>query len=368
MITTGKRNFMAYLPPKSADYSAECHNDGDMEKSTVIPPDRLQRPLQELRLSVTDRCNFRCTYCMPREVFGPDHPFLPRAQILSFEEMTRITRLLAENGVKKVRLTGGEPLLRHDLEKLVAMLTDIPGLEITLTTNGVLLPKKATALHQAGLHRLNISLDALDDESFQRMSDTQYRVADVLTGIEAAQKAGFGRVKVNAVIRRGVNEHAILPLAEYARAQGITLRFIEFMDVGNHNQWQLDEVVAAREIAELIQARWPSTPLPAHNPSEVSRRYRYQDGAGEWGIIASVTEPFCRGCNRLRLSTDGHLYTCLFASTGHDLKSLLRANKTDDELMAFVAGLWQGRDDRYSEIRSHSTSTAPKVEMSFIGG
>jgi cyclic pyranopterin phosphate synthase len=340
----------------------------DMENLPVISLDRLQRPLQELRLSVTDRCNFRCTYCMPREVFGPDHPFLPRAEILSFEEMARITRILAARGVNKVRLTGGEPLLRHDLEKLVAMLATIPDLEITLTTNGVLLPKKAAALRQAGLKRLNISLDALDDESFQRMSDTTYRVAEVLAGIEAAQAAGFEGIKVNAVIRRGVNQHAILPLAEYARAQGITLRFIEFMDVGNHNQWQLDEVVTAREIAELIQARWPSMPLPANNPSEVSRRYRYQDGAGEWGIIASVTEPFCRGCNRLRLSTDGQLYTCLFASRGHDLKSRLRSSISDAELAGFIHTLWSQRDDRYSEIRSSSTATAQKVEMSFIGG
>jgi cyclic pyranopterin phosphate synthase len=340
----------------------------DMKNLPVISLDRLQRPLQELRLSVTDRCNFRCTYCMPREVFGPDHPFLPRAEILSFEEMARITRILAARGVNKVRLTGGEPLLRYDLEKLVAMLATIPDLEITLTTNGVLLPKKAAALRQAGLKRLNISLDALDDDSFQRMSDTTYRVAEVLDGIEAAQTAGFEGIKVNAVIRRGVNQHAILPLAEYARAQGITLRFIEFMDVGNHNQWQLDEVVTAREIAELIETRWPSTPLPANNPSEVSRRYRYQDGAGEWGIIASVTEPFCRGCNRLRLSTDGQLYTCLFASCGHDLKSRLRSSMSDAELAGFIHTLWSQRDDRYSEIRSSSTATAQKVEMSFIGG
>lgn len=339
-----------------------------MKNSPVIPLDRLHRTLQELRLSVTDRCNFRCTYCMPREVFGPDHPFLPRTEILSFEEMARITRLLAENGVNKVRLTGGEPLLRHDLEKLVAMLADIPNLEITLTTNGVLLPKKATALRQAGLQRVNISLDALDDESFQRMSDTQYRVGDVLDGIEAARQAGFANLKVNAVIRRGVNEHAILPLAERFRGQGISLRFIEFMDVGNHNQWQLDEVVSAREIAQIIHQHWPSEALPPSHPGEVSRRYRYWDGAGEWGVIASVSEPFCRGCNRLRLSTDGHLYSCLFASQGHDLKSLLRSQTSDDELIQFVGGIWQQREDRYSELRSQSTPTTHKVEMSFIGG
>lgn len=339
-----------------------------MKKLPVPPLDRLQRPLQELRLSVTDRCNFRCTYCMPREVFGSDHPFLPRAEILSFEEMTRVTRILKGLGVHKVRLTGGEPLLRHDLEKLVAMLSEIPDLEITLTTNGVLLPKKAVQLRQAGLQRLNISLDALDDDAFQRMSDTRYRVQEVLAGIEAAQAAGFEKLKVNAVIRRGINEHAILPLAEHFRNTGITLRFIEFMDAGNHNGWQLNEVVSAREIAQQIQALWPSTVLPADNPSEVSRRYRYQDGAGEWGIIASVTEPFCQGCNRLRLSTDGQLFTCLFAGMGHDLKSRIRQGTSDGELCEFMASLWQQRNDRYSEIRSSATFHTQKVEMSFIGG
>ena len=331
--------------------------------------DTLARPLRDLRISVTDRCNFRCTYCMPREVFGPDHAFLPRAEILTFEEIARLTTAFVANGVTKVRLTGGEPLVRRDLDRLVAMLAAIPGVgDLTLTTNASLLTPRAAALAAAGLHRVTVSLDALDDATFGRMNDAGVPVARVLEGIAAAEAAGLGPVKLNAVIRRGINEHAILDLAGHFRGTGTTVRFIEYMDVGHSNGWGMDEVVAAAEVVAAIHASWPLEPIDPAYRGEVARRYRYLDGAGEVGVIASVTQPFCGDCTRARLSADGSLYTCLFATRGHDLRALLRAGATDEALRDAVALVWRGRDDRYSELRSDATVDLPKVEMSYIGG
>ncbi len=337
---------------------------------TTLPrlQDTLGRPLQDLRISVTDRCNFRCTYCMPREVFGPDHAFLPRPALLTFEEITRVARLFASLGVHKIRLTGGEPLLRKQVEALVAQLSSIPGTDLTLTTNGAILAKKAQALRDAGLKRITVSLDALDDATFKRMNDADFTVKQVLEGIEAAQLAGLQPIKVNAVIQRGVNEHAIVDLARHFRGSGIILRFIEFMDVGATNGWRLDDVVSATEIQQRIAAHWPVEPLEPTAPGEVAERYRYGDGSGEIGIIASVTRPFCRDCSRIRLSTDGSLFTCLFASQGFDLKTPLRAGADDAALLQFISSLWQHRADRYSEIRSEATQGRHKIEMSYIGG
>ncbi len=337
---------------------------------TTLPrlQDALGRPLQDLRISVTDRCNFRCTYCMPREIFGPDHAFLPRPALLTFEEITRVARLFASLGVHKIRLTGGEPLLRKQVESLVAQLSSIPGTDLTLTTNGAILAKKAQALRDAGLKRITVSLDALDDATFKRMNDADFTVKQVLEGIEAAQLAGLQPIKVNAVIQRGVNEHAIVDLARHFRGSGIILRFIEFMDVGATNGWRLDDVVSATEIQQRIAAHWPVEPLEPTAPGEVAERYRYSDGSGEIGIIASVTRPFCRDCSRIRLSTDGNLFTCLFASQGFDLKTPLRAGADDAALLQSISSLWQHRADRYSEIRSEATQGRHKIEMSYIGG
>jgi len=337
---------------------------------TTLPrlQDALGRPLQDLRISVTDRCNFRCTYCMPREIFGPDHAFLPRPALLTFEEITRVARLFATQGVHKIRLTGGEPLLRKQVESLVAQLAQIPGTDLTLTTNGAILAKKAQALKNAGLRRITVSLDALDDPTFMRMNDADFTVKQVLDGIEAAQRAGLQPVKVNAVIQRGINEHAILDLARHFRGSGVILRFIEFMDVGATNGWHQDDVVSAAEIQQRIASHWPVEPLEPTAPGEVAERYRYCDGAGEIGIIASVTRPFCRDCSRIRLSTDGSLFTCLFASQGFDLKTPLRAGADDAALLAAMTTLWQQRSDRYSEIRSEAAQHERKIEMSYIGG
>jgi cyclic pyranopterin phosphate synthase len=337
---------------------------------TTLPrlQDALGRPLQDLRISVTDRCNFRCTYCMPREIFGPDHAFLPRPALLTFEEITRVARLFSTLGVHKIRLTGGEPLLRKQVESLVAQLAQIPGTDLTLTTNGAILAKKAQALRDAGLRRITVSLDALDDPTFKRMNDADFTVKQVLEGIEAAQRAGLQPIKVNAVIQRGVNEHAIVNLARHFRGTGIILRFIEFMDVGATNGWRLDDVVSAAEIQQRIAAHWPVEPLEPTAPGEVAERYRYSDGAGEIGIIASVTRPFCRDCSRIRLSTDGSLFTCLFASQGFDLKTPLRGGADDAALLQSITALWQHRADRYSEIRSEATQGQRKIEMSYIGG
>ena len=333
--------------------------------------DRLGRPLHDLRISVTDRCNFRCVYCMPKEVFGRDHAFLPRAEILDFEEIERVTRVLVGLGVAKVRLTGGEPLVRRHVERLVEMLGRIPGVaDLTMTTNGSLLADRARHLADAGLRRVTVSLDALDDATFMRMNDVAFPVARVLAGIEAAAEAGLGPIKVNAVIRRGLNEHAVLDLAGHFRGTSHTVRFIEYMDVGHSNGWRMDDVVPAGEIVRIIDARWPLEPVDPAYRGEVARRYRYRDGAGEVGVIASVTQPFCGDCSRLRLSADGQLFTCLFATRGHDLRGLLRSGATDAEVQAFVRSLWRVRDDRYSELRTAETSLTelPKVEMSYIGG
>ncbi len=331
--------------------------------------DTRARPLRDLRISVTDRCNFRCTYCMPREVFGPDHAFLPRDEILSFEEIERLTRASVANGVTKVRLTGGEPLVRKNLDRLVASLATIDGIgDLTLTTNASLLAPRAAALAAAGLQRVTVSLDALDDATFMRMNDAKVPVQRVLDGIAAAEAAGLGPIKINAVIRRGVNEHAILALAEHFRGSGTTVRYIEYMDVGHSNGWRMDEVVPAAAVIAAIDARWPLEPIDPAYRGEVAQRYRYVDGAGEVGVISSVTQPFCGDCTRARLSADGSLYTCLFAMRGHDLRTLIRGGASDDELRDAIASVWRVRTDRYSELRSDATVELPKVEMSFIGG
>ena len=335
--------------------------------------DTLARPLRDLRISVTDRCQFRCTYCMPREVFGRDFVFLPREQLLTFEELTRLAGVFAGLGVRKLRLTGGEPLLRRDLDKLVAMLAAIDGIQdIALTTNGALLARKAGALAAAGLRRVTVSLDSLDDTVFMALNDAGFPVAGVLEAIAAAAGAGLTPVKVNMVVRRGVNEQSILPMAAHFRHSGHVLRFIEYMDVGTTNGWRLDDVVPAAEIISEIGGRWPLEPVEAAYPGEVARRYRYRDGAGEIGVIASVTQPFCRGCTRARLAADGQLYTCLFAAAGHDLRGPLRAGASDQALRQQISAIWTRRTDRYSEQRTRHTRRTqrvkPKVEMSHIGG
>ena len=332
-----------------------------------MPVDRLQRPLRDLRISVTDRCNFRCTYCMPKEVYGSSYRFLPRAELLTFEEIERLARRFAAQGVQKVRLTGGEPLLRRDVEKLVAMLAGISGLDLTMTTNGALLPHKASALAAAGLTRITVSLDSLDDEVFRALNDVDFPVDRVLTGIEAAVAAGLP-VKVNMVVKRGMNEDSIVPMARFFHGSGHTLRFIEYMDVGHTNGWRLDDVVPAAEILARIEGELPLEPLAPAYAGEVARRWRYLDGGGEIGVIASVTQPFCGDCTRARLSADGSLYTCLFATKGHDFRALLRNGASDDEIAAAIAAVWGRRTDRYSELRTAATARLEKVEMSYIGG
>ena len=331
------------------------------------PPDTLGRQLETLRISITDRCNFRCVYCMPKEVFGRDHVFLERKELLSFEEIERLARVFASLGVRRIRLTGGEPLVRRDVEHLVELLAAIPGVELALTTNGALLPQKAQALAAAGLDRVTVSLDSLDDEAFRALNDVDFPVERVLAGIEAAAAAGLP-VKVNAVVKRGANDEGVVALAERFRGTGHVLRFIEYMDVGNTNGWRLDDVVPAAEIVRRIDARWPLEPVAPARPDETARRWRYRDGAGEIGVIASVTEPFCGGCSRARLSAEGRLYTCLFARGGHDLRAPLRLGASDAELAETLAGIWGRRSDRYSELRTEQTAALPKVEMSYIGG
>jgi GTP 3',8-cyclase len=330
--------------------------------------DRLGRPIRDLRISVTDRCNFRCVYCMPKEVFGRDYPFLPRAELLTFEEIERLAGTFAGLGVEKIRITGGEPLLRRDLETLVEMLAAIPGVDLTLTTNGALLARKAQALKDAGLDRITVSLDSLDDETFRTMNDVDFPVERVLAGIDAALAAGLAPVKVNVVVKRGVNEDGILPMARAFRGTGVVLRFIEYMDVGHTNGWRLDDVVPAQEIVAAIDAEHPLEPLEAQYRGEVANRWRYRDGSGEIGVIASVTQPFCGDCTRARLSAEGKLHTCLFATAGHDLRALVRGGASDAELAEAIAGIWAARDDRYSELRTAETADLPKVEMSYIGG
>ena len=330
--------------------------------------DQLGRPLRDLRISVTDRCNFRCIYCMPKEVFGRDYPFLPRSELLTFEEIERVARAFAGLGVEKIRITGGEPLVRRDLETLVGLLARIDGLDLTLTTNGALLARKAQVLRDAGLKRITVSLDSLDDDVFRAMNDVDFPVTRVLEGIDAALAAGLAPVKVNVVVKRGLNEESILPMARHFRGTGVVLRFIEYMDVGHTNGWRLDDVVPAAEIVATIDAELPLEPVEPAYRGEVANRWRYLDGSGEIGVISSVTQPFCGDCTRARLSADGQVYTCLFAVKGHDLRALLRGGASDEELAAALADIWRARTDRYSELRSAATADLPKVEMSYIGG
>jgi cyclic pyranopterin phosphate synthase len=339
-----------------------------LPKSGTPIQDRLGRALHDLRVSVTDRCNFRCVYCMPKEVFGRDYQFLERKELLSFEEIARVARLFVDQGVAKVRLTGGEPLVRRHVEQLVAMLARIPGLDLTLTTNGALLQQKAQRLKDAGLKRITVSLDALDDRVFRRMNDVDFPVDHVLAGIDAAARAGLAPIKINMVVKRGLNEDSILPMARYFRQRGHILRFIEYMDVGHTNGWRLDDVVSAREIVRTIDAEFPLEPADPNYRGEVAERWRYRDGGGEIGVIASVTQAFCRDCTRMRLSTEGKLYTCLFATEGHDLRRLLRGGAGDGEILEAIASVWTGRTDRYSEIRGAATIPLRKIEMSYIGG
>lgn len=348
-----------------------------LETPTGLIKDELRRPLHDLRISVTDRCNFRCIYCMPREVFDKDYVFLPHTALLSFEEISRLARLFVAHGVEKIRLTGGEPLLRKNIEKLIGMLSalktpDGKELDLTLTTNGSLLAKKAQALKDAGLKRVTVSLDALDNTIFKRMNDADFPVAEVLHGLDVAHQVGLGPIKVNMVVKRGVNDREILPMARHFKNTPYILRFIEYMDVGASNGWKMDEVLSSTDVAQRIQAELPMQPIAANYPGETAQRWRYADGIGEIGLISSVTQAFCRDCTRARLSTEGKLYTCLFATTGHDLRALLRNDCNDSEISSVIGQLWHARDDRYSELRTQHTdglaSTGKKVEMSYIGG
>ena len=330
--------------------------------------DTLNRPLRDLRISVTDRCNFRCVYCMPREIFGSEYPYLPHSEVLTFEEIARLARIFAGHGVRKIRLTGGEPLVRKDVHLLVKMLAEIPGLVLTLTTNGALLARQAQALKDAGLKRVTVSLDSLDDEIFKALNDADFPVAKVIEGMDTAASVGLEPIKVNMVVKRGVNESSILPMARFFRERGYILRFIEYMDVGHTNGWRMDDVVPSAEIVKIISAEMPLEPADANYRGEVAERWRYTDGSGEIGVISSVTQAFCHDCNRARISAEGKLYTCLFAVNGHDLKSLMRNGATDDDISQAISRVWHKRDDRYSELRSENTIDLPKVEMSHIGG
>jgi cyclic pyranopterin phosphate synthase len=340
-------------------------------RPTAQPLDTRGRPLRDLRVSVTDRCNMRCRYCMPREVFGPGFAFTPHTELLRFEEIVRVVSAFARAGVNKVRLTGGEPLLRAGLPDLVALLTAVPGIDdIALTTNGSLLARHAERLRDAGLTRITVSLDTLDEKTFAQVADTDVKLGAVLEGINAATAAGFAPLKLNAVIRRNWNEADVEGLASFARDGGHTMRFIEYMDVGDTNGWRLDDVVPAAEIVDRVATVWPLEPVPRDYPGEVANRYRYLDGFGELGVISSISQPFCGACTRARLSAIGEIYTCLFASTGHDLRTLLRSGGSAADLDAAIAGVWTARADRYSELRAaHASHEGPrKVEMSYIGG
>jgi GTP 3',8-cyclase len=341
--------------------------------------DTLARPLRDLRISVTDRCNFRCVYCMPRDVFDKDYPFLPHSALLSLEELERVARIFVAHGVEKIRITGGEPLLRKNLEFLIerlARMETVDGrpLDLTLTTNGSLLARKARSLRDAGLTRVTVSLDALDDTLFRRMNDADFASADVLEGIFAAQDAGLAPIKVNMVVKRGTNDAEIVPMARRFKGTGIVLRFIEYMDVGTSNGWNMTDVLPSAEVLERIDAQFPLVPLEAHSAAETAQRWGYADGSGEIGVISSVTRAFCGACTRARLSTDVYLYLCLFGSSGHDLRALLRNGATDAQLATAVARIWQARDDRYSQLRGtaqagqRADAGAPRVEMSYIGG
>ena len=345
--------------------------------------DRLKRPLHDLRISVTDRCNFRCSYCMPKEIFDKQYGFLPQSSLLSFEEITRLAGLFVAHGVRKIRLTGGEPLLRRDLERLVAMLAGLrtafdEPLDLTLTTNGSILAKKAEALKRAGLGRVTVSLDALDDAIFRRMNDADFPVAEVLAGIDAAERAGLGPIKINMVVKRGTNDHEIVPMARHFRGRNVALRFIEYMDVGATNGWRMDDVLPSAEVIERIGEAFALERMPVTTVGETAERWRYATvagasaAAGEIGTISSVTKAFCHDCNRARLSTEGKLFLCLFASRGHDLRGLLRGGASDAEIAAAIGLVWQGRDDRYSELRGRAEAGAGtgerRVEMHYIGG
>jgi len=348
-----------------------------LETPTGLLSDRLARPLHDLRISVTDRCNFRCVYCMPKAVFNSDYQYLPHNDLLSFEEIARIAQLFVAHGVEKIRLTGGEPLLRKNIERLIAMLAGMKTvsgkpLDLTLTTNASLLARKAHSLKDAGLQRVTISLDALDNHTFQRMNDVDFSVDDVLKGIDIAHQVGLGPIKINMVVKGGMNDQEILPMARYFRGTPYILRFIEYMDVGASNGWKMNEVIPSAEVARRISAELPLTPIAANYSGETATRYRYADGSGEIGLISSVSHAFCSDCTRARLSTEGKLYTCLFATSGHDLRALVREGSSDAEISTALAHLWRAREDRYSELRTSQTEalrrSANKVEMSYIGG
>ncbi|RTL55826.1 MAG: GTP 3',8-cyclase MoaA [Rhodocyclaceae bacterium] len=347
-----------------------------IDPDLLMPPvplrDSRGRELRDLRISITDRCNFRCTYCMPKEVFDADYPYLPRTDLLSFEEIETVARLAVAAGVNKIRLTGGEPLLRRGMEKLVAALAKIPGIDLALTTNGSLLAKKAQALRDAGLDRITVSLDGLDEAVFQRMNDVDFPVAQVLEGIAAAEAAGFANIKINVVVQKGVNEGEILPIVRHFRGSGHVPRFIEFMDVGSSNGWRMDQVLPSAQVLDMIDAEFPIEALGPHSAGEVAQRWRYRDGGGEVGVISSVTRAFCSTCTRLRLSTEGRFYTCLFAHEGFDLRALLRAGADEATLSAALEGLWTARADRYSELRADGKGRTvvplKRIEMSYIGG
>jgi len=345
-----------------------------LEAPTGSVTDRLARPLHDLRISVTDRCNFRCVYCMPKEVFDKDYNYLPHGSLLSFEEITRLAKLFVAHGVEKIRLTGGEPLLRKNIEKLIGMLAELKTvhgkpLDLTLTTNASLLAKKAQSLKDAGLQRITVSLDALDNAIFQKMNDVDFAVDDVLKGIDIAQQVGLGPIKINMVVKGGMNDQEIVPMARHFKDTPYILRFIEYMDVGASNGWKMDEVIPSAEVLRRIGAEMPLLPLNANYSGETATRWRYADGGGEIGLISSVSQAFCRDCTRARLSTEGKLYTCLFATSGHDLRALLRDGRSDAEISTVLAHLWRSRGDRYSELRtSQTTGLEKKVEMSYIGG
>ena len=332
--------------------------------------DTLSRQLRDLRISVTDRCNFRCTYCMPKEVFNSEYEFLRRDELLSFEEIARLTKVFTKLGVKKIRLTGGEPLLRKNIPILVEQLSSIDEIEeISLTTNGVLLTEElAKQLKNSGLRRITISLDALDDETFKSISDVVFDVGQVLNSIDNAKTAGLLPIKINMVVKKGINEHSILPMVKHFHGSGIILRFIEYMDVGTTNHWQLDDVFSAKEIVDEINSKFPIEPIDANYRGEVAKRWQFKDGSGEIGVISSVTQPFCQTCTRIRLSAEGKLYTCLFATHGHDVRHLLREGADDEYIAEVISSVWKKRTDRYSELRSSETILLPKVEMSYIGG
>jgi GTP 3',8-cyclase len=367
-----------FIPVADLRYlQAVPHIPQTLTPATGLLSDQLARPLRDLRISVTDRCNFRCVYCMPKEVFDKDYQFLPQSSLLSFEEITRVAKIFVTHGVEKIRLTGGEPLLRKHIEKLIEMLAGLTThngkpLDLTMTTNGSLLTKKAQSLKDAGLQRVTVSLDSLDDATFKRMNDVDFPVSDVLDGIEAAHRVGLGSVKVNMVVKRGVNDQEIVPMARYFKGSPAILRFIEYMDVGASNGWKMDEVVPSAEVVRRISEQTPLEEVEPNYTGETAERWRYVDGSGEIGVISSVTQAFCSDCNRARLSTEGKLFTCLFATGGHDLRALLRAGHSDDEITAAVAHLWSQREDRYSELRTINTEglarPVRKVEMSYIGG